>query len=141
LAFLSVTIFFGAVSGGQAALIQGMRLVSHLAAMSILGALFGTLFSIPFVFFFGQQGIVPFLIATSAASIGTSWWFARKIKVTRTVRIWKETWREARGLLQLGIAFMATGVMTAGTMYAVRVIVVRSLGLDAAGLFQAAATL
>jgi antigen flippase len=141
LAFLSVTIFFGAVSGGQAALIQGMRRVSHLAALSVLGALFGTLFSIPFVFFLGQQGIVPFLIATSAASIGTSWWFARKIQVTRTVMIWKETWREARGLLQLGIVFMATGVMTAGTMYAVQVIVVQSLGLDGAGLFQAAATL
>lgn len=141
LAFLSVTIFFGAVSGGQAALIQGMRRVSHLASLSVLGSLFGTLFSIPFVFFLGQKGIVPFLIVTSAASIGTSWWFARKIQVTRTVMIWKETWREARGLLNLGIVFMATGVMTAGTMYAVRVIVVRNLGLDAAGLFQAAATL
>jgi antigen flippase len=141
LAFLSVTIFFGAVSGGQAALIQGMRRVSHLAALSILGSLFGTFFSIPFVFFLGQQGIVPFLIATSAASIGTSWWFARKIQVTRTLMIWKETWREARGLLQLGLVFMTTGVMTAGTMYAVQVIVVRSLGLDAAGLFQAATTL
>ncbi len=141
LAFLSVTIFFGAVSGGQSALIQGMRRVSHLAALSILGALFGTLFSIPFVFFLGQQGIVPFLIATSAASIWTSWWFARKIQVPRTEMIWKETWREARDLLQLGLVFMATGVMTAGTMYAVQVIVVRSLGLDAAGLFQAAATL
>jgi PST family polysaccharide transporter len=141
LAFLSVTIFFGAVSGGQAALIQGMRRVSHLAALSVLGALFGTLFSIPFVFFWGQQGIVPFLIATSAASIGTSWWFARKIKVTRLVMPWKDIWREARGLLNLGIVFMATGVMTAGTMYAIMVIVVRNLGLDAAGLFQAAATL
>jgi PST family polysaccharide transporter len=141
LAFLSVTIFFGAVSAGQAALIQGMRRVSHLAALSVLGALFGTLFSIPFVFFWGQQGIVPFLIVTSAASIGTSWWFARKIKVTRIVMPWKDIWREARGLLNLGIFFMATGVMTAGTMYAVQVIVVRKLGLDAAGLFQAAATL
>lgn len=141
LAFLAVTIFFGAVSSGQAALIQGMRRVSHLAALSVLGALFGTLFSIPFVFFWGQQGIVPFLIATSAASIGTSWWFARKIKVTRIVMPWKDIWREARGLLNLGIVFMVTGVMTAGTMYAVQVIVVRNLGLDAAGLFQAAATL
>jgi enterobacterial common antigen flippase len=141
LAFLSVTIFFGAVSAGQAALIQGMRRVSHLAALSVLGALFGTLFSIPFVFFWGQQGIVPFLIATSAASIGTSWWFARKIKVARIVMPWKDTWREARGLLNLGIAFMGAGVMTTGTIYAVQIIVVRNLGLDSAGLFQAAATL
>jgi O-antigen/teichoic acid export membrane protein len=141
LAFLSVTIFFGAVSGGQAALIQGMRRVSHLAALSVLGSLFATLFSIPFVFFFEQRGIVPFLIATSAASIGTSWWFARKINVLRIVVTWKDILWEARGLLNLGIAFMAANVVTAGTMYAVRIMVVRNFGLDAAGLFQAAATL
>ena len=141
LAFLSVTIFFGAVSGGQAALIQGMRHVSHLAALSVLGSLFGTLFSIPFVFFWGHQGIVPFLIATSAASIGTSWWFARKIQVIKIVMTCKDIWRESKGLLNLGIVFMATGVMTAGTMYAIQVMVVRCLGLDAAGLFQAATTL
>lgn len=141
LAFLSVTIFFGAVSGGQIALIQGMRRVSHLAAQSVLGGLLGTIFSIPFIFFSGQQGIVPFLIATSAASIGTSWWFAQKIKVTRIVMPWKHIWREARGLLNLGIVFMATSFMLAGTMYAVQVIVVRNLGLDAAGFFQAATTL
>jgi enterobacterial common antigen flippase len=141
LAFLSIIVFFGAVSGGQIALIQGMRRVASLAALSILGALFGTLFSIPFVFFFDQQGIIPYLIAASAASIGTSWWFARKIKVRRILMTWKDIWREARGLLNLGIVFMTTGVMTAGTMYAIQVIVVRSIGLDSAGLFQAATTL
>jgi enterobacterial common antigen flippase len=141
LVFLSIIIFFGAVSGGQAALIQGMRRVDHLAALSILGALFGTLFSVPFVFFFGQQGIVPFFIAASAASIGTSWWFARRIKVTQIIMPWKKIWREARCLLKLGVVFMATGVMTSGTMYVIQVIVARNIGLDAVGLFQAATTL
>lgn len=141
LVFLSVTVFFVTLAGAQKALIQGMRRVTHLAALSVLGAFSGTVFSIPFVFFWGERGIVPFLIAVSAASIVTSWWYARKINVPRLAMTWKETWREAKGLLQLGIVFMATGVMTAGTMYVVQVIIVRNLGLDAAGLFQAATTM
>ena len=141
LVLLSITVFFGAVSGGQVALIQGMRRVSHMAALSVFGALFGTLFSIPFIFFWGQRGVVPFLIATSAASFCTSWWFARKIAVASVVMTMKDIWGESQALLKLGIVFMATGIMTTGTMYVVQVIVVRIIGIDAAGLFQSASTL
>lgn len=141
LAFLSVTIFFGAVATGQTALIQGMRRIDQLAMLTILGTLFSSLFSIPFVFYLGENGIVPFLIATSAASIGTSCWFARKIKVARIVMTWRDILWEARTLLKLGFVFMVTFAISSGTMYVVRIIIARSLGLDAVGQFQAASTL
>src|ERR1700731_433450 len=51
IALLSAALFFQLVSNGQAALIQGMRHILDLAKMGVLGAFFGTLVSIPLVYF------------------------------------------------------------------------------------------
>jgi PST family polysaccharide transporter len=141
IAFLSVTIFFGAVSNGQVALVQGMRRIADLARLSVLGALLGTLFSIPMVYFYGEAGIVPFIVAVSFMSILTSWWFARKVPLAKIEVSLRETGAEARGLVSLGLVFMASGLMSTGAIYLVRVLVLQQIGLEAVGLYQAAYTL
>ncbi len=55
-ALLSVAVFFRCVSAGQGALIQGMRRISDLAKMGVLGTLFGTIISIPLVYFLARRG-------------------------------------------------------------------------------------
>jgi PST family polysaccharide transporter len=141
IALLSVTLFLGAVSGGQVALVQGLRRIADLASLSVLGGLLGTVISIPMIFLWGKEGIVPFLITVSAMTILTSWWYARKIPVVQIILGWRESLREAKGLLSLGLVFMATGLMTTAVMYLIRVLVVRQLGMDGVGLYQAATTL
>ena len=54
---LSLAVLFGDISSAQAALVQGMRRISDLARMGVLGALYGTLFSIPIVYFYYRQGV------------------------------------------------------------------------------------
>ena len=141
IALLSVTLFLGAVSGGQTALIQGMRRIADLATLSVLGVLLGTVISIPMIFMWGKEGIVPFLITVSAMTILTSWWYARKIQVEQIMLGWRETIREAKGLLSLGLVFMTTGLMTTAVMYLIQVLVVRQLGMDYVGLYLSATTL
>src|SRR5262245_14408830 len=48
---------------------------------------------------------------------------------------------EAASLLKVGLAFMASGLLVIGAAYAVRIIVVRNIGLEAAGFYSAAWTL
>ena len=141
IALLSVTLFLSAVSSGQTALVQGMRRIADLASMSVLGGFLGTVISIPIIFLWGQEGIVPFLIMISAMTILTSWWYARKIPVLRIILGWRDTLREAKGLLSFGLVFMVTGLMTTAVMYMIRVLVVRQIGMEGVGLYQAAATL
>ena len=140
-ALLSLAVFCGAVSGGQFALIQGMRRVADLARMTILGGLFGTALSIPIVYLLRERGIVPFLVIVAGMSIFTSWWYARKVKVGKVALTWHEVFSEANALLKLGFVFMVTGLMTMGAAYAIRVIVLRRIGAEAAGFYQAAWTL
>src|SRR6266446_6466363 len=60
-ALLALVAFFGDISGAQAALVQGMRRIADLARMNILGAFYGTLFSIGIVYFWKERGLVPSL--------------------------------------------------------------------------------
>jgi PST family polysaccharide transporter len=141
LAILSVTIFFGGVSAGQVALIQGMQRIKDLAKLGMLGAFFGTVFSIPIIYLYKERGIAFYLFIVSAMTIITSWWYSRKIRVISLAQSWRESLLEAKPLLRLGTALMLGSLMSAGTPYLIRVILVRTFSLDAAGIFQASSLL
>lgn len=138
---LSVAVLFQLVSDGQGALIQGVRRIADLAKMGVLGALFGTIISIPVVYVFRENGVVPSLVGVALMTIITSWWYSRKIKVPASFMTASEVGKEATALLKLGLAFMSSGLMTMGVAYAVRVIVLRKVGFEATGFYQSAWTL
>ncbi len=141
IAVLGLTVFFGAVSGGQLALVQGMRRIADLAGLKVLGALWGTVFGLTVIWFWRESGIVPLLVILSLMSLLTSWWFARRIPVAPVNLGMRETALEARGLLSLGLVFMASALMSSGVSYLTRLIVVRELGVEAVGHYSAAYTL
>ena len=140
-ALLSLAVLFSLVSGGQGALIQGMRRIADLARMGILGSFFGLLISIPLVYFLREEGVVPALVGIAAMTIITSWWYSRKVKIQPLAMTASQTKEEAAALLKLGFAFMASGILMMGAAYAVRIMVIRMVDLEAAGYYQAAWTL
>jgi len=140
-ALLSLTVFLGVMSGAQGALLQGLRRIADIARVAIFGALLGTLASVALVYVLGQNGIVPSLIAVAASSLLFSWWYCRKLEIAPALLSARQTVAESGTLLKLGLAFMASALMTMGAAYAVRVFILRTLGLDAAGLYHAAWTL
>jgi enterobacterial common antigen flippase len=140
-ALLSLAVFFTLVSGAQGALIQGMRRISELARMGVLGALFGAFITIPVVYFLRDRGVVPALVGIAVMSFVTSWWYSRKVQIQAPVMTSSEVGREAAALLKLGLAFMASGFLTMGAAYAVRTMVLRIVGFVAAGYYQSAWTL
>ena len=142
-ALLSAAVFLRLVSDGQGALLQGMRRIGDMARIGVIGALLGTLASIPLVYALGQDGVVWALVATAAASALVSWWYVRQISLpaampTLTIT---EVRTEVSSLLGLGLAFMASGFLMMGAAYAVRIVLIRHDGLAAAGLYQAAWTI
>ena len=140
-ALLSLAVFLRLISAGQGALIQGMRRIGDLSRMAVFSAFFGTLISIPLVYFLREKGVVPSLICIAASMLVTSWWYSRKIQVQPVAMTIFDVRQEAAGLLKLGFAFMASGVLTMGAAYAVRIIVTRQFGVESAGFYQSAWTL
>lgn len=138
IALLSLTVFFGVVSNSQIALVQGQRRIRDLALLNITGAVLSTGLSIPIVYFFREQGIVPFLIAVAFFTLVASWWYARKARIAWIALRRDEAWIEVRALLGMGAAFMVSGLLTTGVGYLTRLMILRQADLAAAGYFQAA---
>ena len=141
LMLLSLTVLFGAISGGQTALIQGTRRIGDLMKLTMLGAAAGTVASIPLVWLWGERGIAPFMIVVAACAIVTSWWYARKVPLAPVTCDVRQTVRECKPLLAFGFSLMVSGLLTLGGAYLIRVIVIRTLGMEATGHYQAAISL
>lgn len=141
IALLGVAVFLSSMSGGQTALIQGLRRIGDLMRVNVFGAIAGTAGGLPLLWWLGFDGIVPMLIIVPAAVLACSWWFAKRVQVTPLTVTWRETAGEARALLGLGVAFMMSALMAAGVAYLIRLLVVRQLGIEAAGHYAAAYTL
>ncbi len=139
--WLSVMLPLGIVTAGQGTLLQGMRRIGDLARMNILGTLLGAAVSIPVVYVWGKEGIPAYMIVGAAVGCLVSWLYARRIDIARVTLTGSGILKEAGGLLQLGLAFLASTLMSTGTLFLLRVLVTRTQGVEGAGEFQAASSL
>jgi len=138
IALLSLAVALRIVSGGQMALLQGLRRIADLAVVNVAGAFAGTAITIPLIYVFGLRGIVPSLIAVAAVTCLASWYFRRQVRLP-SVEIPRALFRKESGrLLKLGFVFMVSGLLTFGAAYANRLIVLHAEGMAAAGFYQAA---
>lgn len=138
IAVLGITLLAGAIAGGQGCIINGTRRIGDLAKISVIGAINGTLISIPCFYMWGESGIVPSLILSALAALATSWWFAHRVPVKVITLPWRDSYGEARQLLLLGISFMGAALVTALTSYLIRIVMLRQFGLADVGIYQAA---
>ena len=140
-ALLSLVVLFRLVADGQGAIIQGTRRISDLAKMGVLSGIFGTLIGIPIVYFLRADGVVPYLIGVAAMAAMFAWLYSRKIDVQPVALTASQYRQEAASLLKFGLTFMTSALLMMGAAYAVRTMVLREIGLEAAGFYQAAWTL
>ena len=138
IALLGITVLIGSVSVGQLALLQGTRRIMDLARVNVLSASVGTIVAIAIYYVYGQKGIVPALIVSAAINLVFSGMYARRVSVVPVDLSWWNTWKNSKSLLSLGMAFMWSGLLAAVVALVIRAIIVRDLGLDAAGVYTAA---
>ncbi len=135
---LALAVFFRLVSSGETALLQGLRGISSLARINVLSGFFATIVTVPLIYIFGEQALAPALVVTAALSALSIWWFSRQIRLPTVSLSTHQFYTESAALLRLGVAFMVSTLLTFGTAYAVRIIVLTEGGVQAAGLYQAA---
>ncbi len=136
--WLSITLCFQALSGGQLALLQGLRKIKKLAKANVMGSFLGLFISLPLYYSFGVRGIVPSLILTAGLSLVLSWYFTRKVEVEKVNISLKESFAEGMDMVKLGSVMMITGFATTGVMYLVRIYISRTGGVTQVGLYSAA---
>lgn len=136
--FLSITLFFTSLSGGQMAILQGKRQIKKMSQVSIIGALLTTFLSILIYYNFGFNGIVPVLIFTAVIPFLFTWYYTKKLVYTRINITLIETIHRGFSMAKLGFFIVVTGFMSTLTLYIVRSFILSRLNLESVGFFQAA---
>jgi len=117
------------------ALLQSHGQVKSLARVQIISGLGGLVLGLPLIWFFGLLGIAASVLLAAIVPAVVTWQATRPYSQASADSA-SET--DIRVLVQLGAALMAVGVLSQLSAYVVRLILIRSHGLEAAGYYQAA---
>lgn len=136
--WLGLGVLLTLIAASQTALLQGLRRIGDLARVNIISGFAGAAVGIFAVYSLGEEGVLWFVLTAPAVSILVAAYFAAYLPRPTTQHDWQVIWKQWQVMLELGIPLMAAGLLAMTTQLAVRAIVVRELGLDASGYFQAA---
>jgi antigen flippase len=138
IAVLGLAVLLAAISSGQSCVLQGLRRISDVAKVNIIGAVTGTIIGLPCYYFWGLKGIVPSLVFGSLATLIASWWYSRKNQIDVVPMGFQVLWGEAKHLILFGLPLMLSGLISSSSGYLIRVFLSREAGLEAAGIYQSA---
>ena len=133
---LSPVVGLSAITGGEAAILKGLRCLRSLAKVSLYNVILALLITIPIYYFLGESGIVPSLVIIALLqcllTIGYSWrLYPPRILLSASVL------REGRSMIRLGVAFVLAGVLGSGGDFVIRSYLNNTGDLSTVGLFNA----
>lgn len=136
---LGVAVAFGIAGTGIMSILQGLHEVKRLSRASIVGGLTGLFVGVPLYYWFGNEGIVPAIVALSLAIFLFYFLSLRKAIEIKPVRFSAdERNRTVRRLIGMGLILMANDMIVTAITYVIN-LVIRTVGsIDEVGLYQAA---
>lgn len=136
--WLGLGVLLTLIAGSQTALLQGLRRIGDLARVNIISASIGAVVGILAIYLLGEEGVLWFVLSAPAISVLVALYYASRLPRPQTAYEWHVIQQQWQAMLKLGIPLMAAGLLTLITQLVVRSIIVREIGLDASGYFQAA---
>ncbi|CAM2921217.1 O-antigen translocase [Flavobacterium frigoris] len=134
---ISITLLFNQLNVGQLVVLQGMRKIKYLAKASLSGSVLGLLVTIPLYYCLGVDGIVPALIIASFVSFAISWYFARKVQISRVNLTKSLAFSEGKNMLKMGFMISLSSLFVTAATYIIQLFISNRGGVDQVGLFTA----
>lgn len=135
---VALTVF----AGSQVALINGFQRMGDLAKISVGTSLCSTVVGVLAISLFGSDGVVLFVVVTPVAGCLVGHHFVRALPTTTApagVPIpWPVVQKQLSTMIRLGTTFMVAGAVSTVGQLGVRTLILRGVGPDALGQFQAA---
>ena len=136
--FTGVGVALSIAASAQVAVIQGHLRVGDLARVRIYGALLSLIIGVPAVLYGGAAGIVAAVIAVPLGSVLAALPYrprAEPLGDTATAKALRDQWSH---LFTLGAVVMVTSSLGSAALILIRANIIRTEGIQAAGLYQAA---
>jgi antigen flippase len=139
IAVLGIGVWASTIHASQMALLNGLRRLADLTWVTALASFSGMVAAILAVFLWETDGVIIAVVSLPILSLSASCWFAYRIKGLAPSKLtWQSLFEPIRSMFTLGMVFLLTAFMAMGTQLLVRSVILRSLGIEATGEFQAA---
>lgn len=134
--FLSPIVAMTAITGGELAVLKGVRRLKALAGISVYSVIGALLVSVPLYYIYKEKAIVPSLVIMAfiqmVLTIAVSYKiFPLRLSLSRSVL------RQGYSMIRLGIAFVFAGILGSGADFVIRSYISNVAGIDTVGLFNA----
>lgn len=135
-ALLSPIVAITAVTGGELAVLKGIRKLKELAVTSIYNVLGALVTSVPLYYFFREQAIVPSLVIMALIQMCITIGFSYKLYPVQLTKS-RTVLGKGFGMMKLGLAFVLAGILGSGADFLIRSFLSNVAGIETVGLFNA----
>lgn len=136
IALLAPVVALSAISGGELAVMKSMRQMGAMAKASIASMVGVLVTTIPIYYIYGVRGIVPSLLLAAALQCAITLFYSCSGRPYR-VSLRPSALKTGLGMIRLGLAFVAAGVMGSGMEFVVRTFINNAGSLAVVGLYNA----
>ena len=133
---LSPIVGMMAVTGGEMAILKGVRQLKNIASISLYNVVAALITSVPLYFFFGEAAIVPSLVIIAATQMALTLWCSCKIFPLK-MKKGRDSLAEGMGMVRLGIAFVVAGILGSGAEFLIRSFLSYTSSVETVGLYSA----
>jgi O-antigen/teichoic acid export membrane protein len=133
---LSPIVGLMAITGGEMAILKGIRQLRHLAAISIYNVIAALFVSIPLYFFFHEAAIIPSLLIMALIQLLLTLGYSYRL-YPLSITFNKPLLGEGMNMVKLGIAFVIAGILGSGADFIIRTYLNNVSTLETVGLYNA----
>ena len=133
---LSPAVGLLAITGGETAILKGMRRLRSLATIQIYTVIVAFFISVPLYYFFGQTAIVPVIVLLILVSMLLTIRYSYRLFPLRLSGP-RGVLGEGMNMVKLGVAFVVAGIIGSGAEMLVRSYLNVTGNLDVVGLYNA----
>ena len=126
-----------AITGGETAILKGMRRLRALALISVYNVIAALITSVPLYFIYGQAAIVPSLIIMALTQMLLTVAYSYKVFPPRFA-VKRADIRGGVTMVRLGIAFVFAGILGSGADFLIKSYLSHGTSQEAVGLYSAA---
>lgn len=138
-ALMALPLALSLASGVQTSLLNAHHRISALAKIGVFNSVCGTATGLGCVWVWGQNGIVPAVIANAAVAWGLSaYWLRREVHPIDRHVSWPEVVGTAKSLARFGIPYTASMLVGTGVQLALPALALHLLGIESVGFYRAA---
>jgi O-antigen/teichoic acid export membrane protein len=138
---VSIVLFFDQINIGQMVLLQGTFHYKYMAKASLIGSIIGLVLTMPLYYFWKIKAIIPAIIIISLINLIISTFYAKKVVFKRIKMRFQDLFIHSRIMLSMGLAIAASGVITLGQTYILKIFISNYGNISDVGLYTAAITI